>query len=156
MCFGCVISLFALSPLECKACPAGTEPALGFEYKWWNILPGNMKTSCFNVGNSKCDGMNGEPNSLCCVPVSCMDPCCNGAPIKMSVLLAVCLTTQFPPFLAPGLKLPVGSNVTVSQRNKKSLVYQKRAGAAAYMKFPQQRPIPPLPLMHLQMHSYPH
>jgi len=52
--------------LECKACPAGTEPALGFEYKWWNILPSNMKTSCFNVGNSKCDGMNGEPNSLFC------------------------------------------------------------------------------------------
>lgn len=40
-------------------CAAGTEPVLGFEYKWWNILPFNMKTSCFNVGNSKCDGMNG-------------------------------------------------------------------------------------------------
>lgn len=49
-----------LSPIECRPCPAGTEPALGFEYKWWNVLPGNMKTSCFNVGNSKCDGMNGE------------------------------------------------------------------------------------------------
>lgn len=49
-----------LSPVECRQCPAGTEPALGFEYKWWNVLPGNMKTSCFNVGNSKCDGMNGE------------------------------------------------------------------------------------------------
>ncbi|XP_053282951.1 endosome/lysosome-associated apoptosis and autophagy regulator family member 2 [Pleuronectes platessa] len=43
----------------CKQCPAGTEPTLGYEYKWWNILPANMKTSCFNVGNSKCDSMNG-------------------------------------------------------------------------------------------------
>ena len=45
---------------ECAACPAGTEPVLGYEYKWWNVLPSNMKTSCFNVGNSKCDDMNGE------------------------------------------------------------------------------------------------
>uniref|UniRef100_A0A8D3EFU9 Endosome-lysosome associated apoptosis and autophagy regulator family member 2a n=1 Tax=Scophthalmus maximus TaxID=52904 RepID=A0A8D3EFU9_SCOMX len=43
----------------CKQCPAGTEPTLGYEYKWWNVLPANMKTSCFNVGNSKCDTMNG-------------------------------------------------------------------------------------------------
>lgn len=43
----------------CKQCPAGTEPTLGYEYKWWNVLPANMKTSCFNVGNSKCDKMNG-------------------------------------------------------------------------------------------------
>lgn len=39
---------------------------------------------------------------------------------------------------------------------KKSVVHQKRAGAAACVKFPQQRPIPPLALMHLQMHSYSH
>ncbi|KAG7244118.1 hypothetical protein INR49_004935 [Caranx melampygus] len=44
----------------CAECPAGTEPVLGYEYKWWNVLPSNMKTSCFNVGNSKCDDMNGE------------------------------------------------------------------------------------------------
>lgn len=44
----------------CSACPSGTEPVLGYEYKWWNVLPWNMKTSCFNVGNSKCDNMNGE------------------------------------------------------------------------------------------------
>ena len=46
--------------LACAECPAGTEPVLGYEYKWWNVLPSNMKTSCFNVGNSKCDDMNGE------------------------------------------------------------------------------------------------
>lgn len=44
----------------CKDCPAGTEPVLGYEYKWWNVLPTNMKTSCFNVGNANCDDMNGE------------------------------------------------------------------------------------------------
>uniref|UniRef100_A0A3P9J1C4 MRH domain-containing protein n=1 Tax=Oryzias latipes TaxID=8090 RepID=A0A3P9J1C4_ORYLA len=43
----------------CAKCPAGTEPVLGYEYKWWNVLPANMKTSCLNVGNSKCDDMNG-------------------------------------------------------------------------------------------------
>ncbi|KAI3366634.1 hypothetical protein L3Q82_009319 [Scortum barcoo] len=51
----------------CLPCPPGThsdgtygtEPVLGYEYKWWNVLPSNMKTSCFNVGNSKCDDMNG-------------------------------------------------------------------------------------------------
>uniref|UniRef100_A0A8C5FYW2 UPF0577 protein KIAA1324-like n=1 Tax=Gouania willdenowi TaxID=441366 RepID=A0A8C5FYW2_GOUWI len=43
----------------CAKCPAGTEPVQGYEYKWWNVLPSNMKTSCFNVGNSKCDDMNG-------------------------------------------------------------------------------------------------
>ncbi|XP_032379813.1 UPF0577 protein KIAA1324-like [Etheostoma spectabile] len=43
----------------CTRCPAGTEPSLGYEFKWWNILPPNMKTSCFNVGNNKCDTMNG-------------------------------------------------------------------------------------------------
>ncbi|XP_074050160.1 endosome/lysosome-associated apoptosis and autophagy regulator family member 2 isoform X2 [Macrotis lagotis] len=58
-CTPCPPGTFSDGTQECKPCPAGTEPALGFEYKWWNILPANMKTSCFNVGNSKCDGMNG-------------------------------------------------------------------------------------------------
>ncbi|KTF81780.1 hypothetical protein cypCar_00045921, partial [Cyprinus carpio] len=44
---------------SCKPCPAGTEPVLGYEYKWWNVLPANMKTSCFNVANNNCDGLNG-------------------------------------------------------------------------------------------------
>uniref|UniRef100_A0A8K9X4H4 MRH domain-containing protein n=1 Tax=Oncorhynchus mykiss TaxID=8022 RepID=A0A8K9X4H4_ONCMY len=37
-------------------CPAGTEPVLGYEYKWWNVLPSNMKTSCFNVVICCCSG----------------------------------------------------------------------------------------------------
>ncbi|KAE8616447.1 hypothetical protein XENTR_v10008810 [Xenopus tropicalis] len=58
-CSPCPIGAYSDGSSECKTCPAGTEPVFGFIYKWWNILPGNMKTSCFNVGNSKCDGMNG-------------------------------------------------------------------------------------------------
>ncbi|XP_053318278.1 endosome/lysosome-associated apoptosis and autophagy regulator family member 2 isoform X1 [Spea bombifrons] len=58
-CSPCALGTYSNGIQECKPCPAGTEPVLGFEYKWWNILPANMKTSCFNVGNSKCDGMNG-------------------------------------------------------------------------------------------------
>lgn len=50
----------SVAPAACRPCPAGTEPTLGYEYKWWNVLPANMKTSCFNVGNTKCDSMNGE------------------------------------------------------------------------------------------------
>ncbi|XP_041084106.1 endosome/lysosome-associated apoptosis and autophagy regulator 1-like isoform X2 [Polyodon spathula] len=29
---------------ECRKCPAGTEPVLGFEYKWWNQMPANMRS----------------------------------------------------------------------------------------------------------------
>ncbi|XP_059359670.1 endosome/lysosome-associated apoptosis and autophagy regulator 1 [Carassius carassius] len=33
---------------ECSECPAGTEPVVGFEYKWWNKMPSNMKSSVFS------------------------------------------------------------------------------------------------------------
>uniref|UniRef100_A0AAQ4PPS1 Endosome-lysosome associated apoptosis and autophagy regulator family member 2 n=1 Tax=Gasterosteus aculeatus aculeatus TaxID=481459 RepID=A0AAQ4PPS1_GASAC len=59
ICSPCPPGTFSDGMKPCDRCPAGTEPTLGYEYKWWNILPANMKTSCFNVGNSKCDGMNG-------------------------------------------------------------------------------------------------
>uniref|UniRef100_A0A7N8WKZ8 Endosome-lysosome associated apoptosis and autophagy regulator family member 2a n=1 Tax=Mastacembelus armatus TaxID=205130 RepID=A0A7N8WKZ8_9TELE len=58
-CSPCPPGTFSDGMKPCKQCPAGTEPTLGYEFKWWNILPANMKTSCFNVGNSKCDSMNG-------------------------------------------------------------------------------------------------
>uniref|UniRef100_A0A8C2Q7N6 Si:ch211-163l21.8 n=1 Tax=Cyprinus carpio TaxID=7962 RepID=A0A8C2Q7N6_CYPCA len=32
---------------ECSECPAGTEPVMGFEYKWWNKMPSNMRSSMF-------------------------------------------------------------------------------------------------------------
>ncbi|XP_042191241.1 UPF0577 protein KIAA1324-like homolog [Callorhinchus milii] len=58
-CAPCPHGTFSDGMNECRPCPAGTEPVLGYDYKWWNTLPDNMKSSCFNVGNSKCDGMNG-------------------------------------------------------------------------------------------------
>ncbi|XP_072097055.1 endosome/lysosome-associated apoptosis and autophagy regulator family member 2 [Mobula birostris] len=58
-CAPCPSATYSDGMNSCKQCPAGTEPVLGFEYKWWNVLPFNMKTSCFNVANTKCDGMNG-------------------------------------------------------------------------------------------------
>uniref|UniRef100_A0A3Q2E832 Endosome-lysosome associated apoptosis and autophagy regulator family member 2 n=1 Tax=Cyprinodon variegatus TaxID=28743 RepID=A0A3Q2E832_CYPVA len=58
-CLPCPPGTHSDGTYACVECPAGTEPVLGYEYKWWNVLPPNMKTSCFNVGNSKCDDMNG-------------------------------------------------------------------------------------------------
>uniref|UniRef100_A0AAY5KR10 MRH domain-containing protein n=1 Tax=Esox lucius TaxID=8010 RepID=A0AAY5KR10_ESOLU len=58
-CSPCPPGTFSDGVKACESCPAGTEPVVGYQYKWWNVLPANMKTSCFNVGNSKCDGMNG-------------------------------------------------------------------------------------------------
>ncbi|KAI4825305.1 hypothetical protein KUCAC02_020991 [Chaenocephalus aceratus] len=58
-CSPCPPGTYSDGMKPCTLCPAGTEPTLGYEYKWWNVLPPNMKTSCFNVGNSKCDNMNG-------------------------------------------------------------------------------------------------
>uniref|UniRef100_A0A3Q2CDB3 Endosome-lysosome associated apoptosis and autophagy regulator family member 2a n=1 Tax=Cyprinodon variegatus TaxID=28743 RepID=A0A3Q2CDB3_CYPVA len=58
-CSPCPTGTYSDGLKPCQQCPAGTEPVLGYEYKWWNVLPSNMKTSCFNVGNSKCDSMTG-------------------------------------------------------------------------------------------------
>uniref|UniRef100_A0A672JED9 MRH domain-containing protein n=1 Tax=Salarias fasciatus TaxID=181472 RepID=A0A672JED9_SALFA len=30
---------------DCSECPVGTEPVTEFEYKWWNTMPANMKSS---------------------------------------------------------------------------------------------------------------
>ncbi|CAN9516174.1 unnamed protein product [Ophioblennius macclurei] len=35
---------------DCSQCPVGTEPDAGFEYKWWNTMPSNMKSSVFRQG----------------------------------------------------------------------------------------------------------
>uniref|UniRef100_A0AAV2KQP3 Uncharacterized protein n=1 Tax=Knipowitschia caucasica TaxID=637954 RepID=A0AAV2KQP3_KNICA len=58
-CSPCPPGTYSDGTNPCQKCPAGTEPILGYEFKWWNVLPSNMKTSCFNVGNSKCELMNG-------------------------------------------------------------------------------------------------
>ncbi|XP_030640294.1 UPF0577 protein KIAA1324 [Chanos chanos] len=32
----------------CSECPVGTEPVIGFEYKWWNRMPSNMRSSVYS------------------------------------------------------------------------------------------------------------
>ncbi|XP_069335166.1 endosome/lysosome-associated apoptosis and autophagy regulator 1 isoform X2 [Eulemur rufifrons] len=44
---------------DCTHCPAGTEPAMGFEYKWWNTLPTNMETTVLSGVNFEYKGMTG-------------------------------------------------------------------------------------------------
>jgi len=46
-------------PPDCSHCPAGTEPAVGFEYKWWNTLPSNMETTVLSGINFEYKGMTG-------------------------------------------------------------------------------------------------
>ncbi|NXS53843.1 K1324 protein, partial [Brachypteracias leptosomus] len=41
----------------CLSCPLGTEPALGLEYKWWNVLPPNMETTVLSGINFEYKGM---------------------------------------------------------------------------------------------------
>uniref|UniRef100_A0A8V1A7A5 Endosome-lysosome associated apoptosis and autophagy regulator 1 n=1 Tax=Gallus gallus TaxID=9031 RepID=A0A8V1A7A5_CHICK len=43
----------------CVRCPAGTEPVLGLEYKWWNVLPPNMETTVLSGINFEYKGMAG-------------------------------------------------------------------------------------------------
>ncbi|XP_035307129.1 endosome/lysosome-associated apoptosis and autophagy regulator 1 isoform X5 [Cricetulus griseus] len=44
---------------DCTHCPAGTEPAVGFEYKWWNTLPSNMETTVLSGINFEYKGLTG-------------------------------------------------------------------------------------------------
>ncbi|XP_052460300.1 endosome/lysosome-associated apoptosis and autophagy regulator 1 isoform X1 [Carassius gibelio] len=44
---------------ECSECPAGTEPVVGFEYKWWNKMPSNMRSSVFSSEYSSTERMTG-------------------------------------------------------------------------------------------------
>ncbi|KAJ8378226.1 hypothetical protein AAFF_G00245140 [Aldrovandia affinis] len=46
----------------CSPCPAGTEPMVGFEYKWWNRMPSNMKSSVYSreYSNSERNTVAGE------------------------------------------------------------------------------------------------
>lgn len=40
------IKLYFYHPFfsACSKCPVGTEPVVGFEYKWWNKMPSNMRS----------------------------------------------------------------------------------------------------------------
>uniref|UniRef100_A0AAQ5XLV6 MRH domain-containing protein n=1 Tax=Amphiprion ocellaris TaxID=80972 RepID=A0AAQ5XLV6_AMPOC len=44
----------------CTKCPVGTEPVVGFEYKWWNKMPTNMRSSVFHQEFSESDHNTGE------------------------------------------------------------------------------------------------
>ncbi|KAA0714061.1 hypothetical protein E1301_Tti024143 [Triplophysa tibetana] len=44
---------------ECSECPSGMEPVVGFEYKWWNRMPSNMRSSVFSVEFSSTDRTTG-------------------------------------------------------------------------------------------------
>ncbi|XP_054905643.1 endosome/lysosome-associated apoptosis and autophagy regulator 1 [Poeciliopsis prolifica] len=39
----------------CEKCPVGTEPLLGFEYKWWTTMPRNMESSVLHQEFSNSD-----------------------------------------------------------------------------------------------------
>ncbi|XP_028653915.1 endosome/lysosome-associated apoptosis and autophagy regulator 1 [Erpetoichthys calabaricus] len=43
----------------CTKCPAGTEPVLGFEYKWWNVKPDNLKSKIYRADLSESDEFTG-------------------------------------------------------------------------------------------------
>ncbi|XP_059723919.1 endosome/lysosome-associated apoptosis and autophagy regulator 1 isoform X5 [Haemorhous mexicanus] len=43
----------------CLSCPEGTEPVLGLEYKWWNVLPPNMETTVLSGINFEYKGIAG-------------------------------------------------------------------------------------------------
>ncbi|XP_004853673.1 UPF0577 protein KIAA1324 homolog isoform X4 [Heterocephalus glaber] len=44
---------------DCTHCPAGTEPVLGYEYKWWNMMPANMETTVLSGINFEYKGLTG-------------------------------------------------------------------------------------------------
>uniref|UniRef100_A0A8B9LMZ8 Si:ch211-163l21.8 n=1 Tax=Astyanax mexicanus TaxID=7994 RepID=A0A8B9LMZ8_ASTMX len=48
---------------ECSECPVGTEPVVGFEYKWWNRMPGNMRSSVFSREYSDTQRSTGKKNT---------------------------------------------------------------------------------------------
>ncbi|KQK75192.1 hypothetical protein AAES_147980 [Amazona aestiva] len=45
--------------VRCLSCPAGTEPVLGLEYKWWNVLPPSMETTVLSGINFEYKGIAG-------------------------------------------------------------------------------------------------
>uniref|UniRef100_A0A8C5LY48 MRH domain-containing protein n=1 Tax=Leptobrachium leishanense TaxID=445787 RepID=A0A8C5LY48_9ANUR len=43
----------------CSKCPVGTETLLGFEYKWWNSLPANMRSTVLSWSNFEYQNVSG-------------------------------------------------------------------------------------------------
>uniref|UniRef100_A0A671YK37 Endosome-lysosome associated apoptosis and autophagy regulator 1 n=1 Tax=Sparus aurata TaxID=8175 RepID=A0A671YK37_SPAAU len=44
----------------CSECPVGSEPVVGFEYKWWNTMPKNMRSAVFRREFSDSQQITGE------------------------------------------------------------------------------------------------
>ncbi|XP_034028186.1 UPF0577 protein KIAA1324 homolog [Thalassophryne amazonica] len=53
-CEPCTDGLYS-NGTACARCPVGTEPVVGFEYKWWNTMPSNMKSFVFRREFSSSD-----------------------------------------------------------------------------------------------------
>ncbi|XP_069797904.1 endosome/lysosome-associated apoptosis and autophagy regulator 1-like isoform X2 [Narcine bancroftii] len=58
-CYPCPFGFYSDGSDVCTKCAVGTEPVLGFEYKWWNTLPKNMNSSCFSGMDRDCGGISG-------------------------------------------------------------------------------------------------
>ncbi|KAM8977271.1 endosome/lysosome-associated apoptosis and autophagy regulator 1 [Pelodytes ibericus] len=43
----------------CNECPVGTEAVLGYEYKWWNSLPANMRSTVLSGFNFEYQNVSG-------------------------------------------------------------------------------------------------
>ncbi|KAM3934410.1 endosome/lysosome-associated apoptosis and autophagy regulator 1 [Leptodactylus fuscus] len=50
ICEPCPLGMFS-NGTTCRKCPVGTQAAQGFEYKWWNSLPSNMKSTIMSGRN---------------------------------------------------------------------------------------------------------
>lgn len=55
----------------CAECPVGTEPVVGFEYKWWNRMPSNMRSSVYRREYSESGRSTGRETSLLDTTVGC-------------------------------------------------------------------------------------
>lgn len=38
----------------CEKCPVSTSPQIGYTYKWWNSMPPNVTSHCFNFEEKEC------------------------------------------------------------------------------------------------------
>lgn len=53
-----IITYYLLA--ACSECPVGSEPVVGFEYKWWNTMPKNMRSAVFRREFSDSQQITGE------------------------------------------------------------------------------------------------
>ncbi|KAE8623689.1 hypothetical protein XENTR_v10005698 [Xenopus tropicalis] len=57
-CEPCPLGSFS-NGTSCISCQVGTEAVLGFEYKWWNVLPTNMRSTVMSGVNFDYQGVSG-------------------------------------------------------------------------------------------------